>query len=389
MKITPKFYQPLWKQTVVTLYEEVWPEVMKAWDEKNYKQSISNLLDYVNPNIKTLYKSSQSHTYQIPHGSSIIEIMIKENDLTIIGKLVCIEKANKAEIIKEVAEINYRLLKRSQIRITEHDLIIYYASSLVNCEPTKIYSVLKEICYVADHYDDLLIKKYNATHLAEPKVIKLKSTDKILARSIALAILDETIYYVQYLETLNLTNEIVDLLEIALYRIDLALSPQGLLKSKLEQTLNFISEKNNSKEEKIEIGKNFIQFIKQMPIPEFDEHLYQAEVFITQREIVSTEYVYQMLIQLNDRCQKLIQNNHNYPSVCIQYLHELYKILYQYNLKPTLHTNILRMIREAAETKWEEAASFLFLQISQEIKNHTTVSYVINGNEKDYSNLHS
>jgi hypothetical protein len=230
------------------------------------------------------------------------------------------------------------------------------------------YKVLKEICLTADHLDDLIIQQYRATFFAEPQIKKLGNTDKILARSIAKAILQESNEYLRFFEWRNNTNNCLAILRMALKRIDLALQPQGYIKSEITNAQAILTDTKLPIKERIITGKLLYDLIKNMSVEDFDKNMYLAEHFMPEKKILPVVALLEIFKECNLKLLMHISNN-DYITGATEVISDLYSILYRYLLTSETRQVILFTLQESAEKDWQQACKFLHYQVEDLIAN--------------------
>src|SRR5204863_1285019 len=105
MNITPKFYKNLWGDLQGNLNTSMWTQVMQAWQEKKYQDSFYRLLDYINPALRTTHGNVSQTEFNIPHGSVILNITLKNDRMEVNCPMVDISSAVRIPLMRKVAEL--------------------------------------------------------------------------------------------------------------------------------------------------------------------------------------------------------------------------------------------------------------------------------------------
>ncbi len=352
----------MWPENYHKLDYSYWQEAEKKWKEKQYYTAFKNFLDFINPRIRQNYEVEPNTHFRVPHGSSIINIYTTETSATLICYLAKIEPADIQAVYIRSLMLNNNHLRYIQLTIDNNVLVIKHEIDFASQTLLDQYKVLKEICLTADHLDDLIIQQYRATFYAEPQIKKLGNTDKILARSIAKAILQESNEYLRFFEWQNNTNNCLAILRMALKRIDLALQPQGYIKSEITTAQAILTDDKLPVKERIITGKLLYDLIKNMSVEDFDKNIYLAEHFMPEKKILPVVALLEIFKECNVKLLTHIGNK-DYLTGATLVISDLYSILYQYLLTNESRKTILLALQESAEKDWQLACKFLNYQL--------------------------
>ncbi|MFN5555720.1 MAG: hypothetical protein ACK48F_05885 [Chryseotalea sp.] len=376
MKVTPKFYPPMWPENYPTLDYTFWEAAEKKWREKQYTSSFKYLLDFINPKVRKQYEIEDNKRYCIPHGSSVIYLTLLDSEVNIMCYLAKLDAANIQVVYNRIQLLNTQHVKRIKLTLENNVLLINHVLALHSHTLTEQYKVLKEICLTADHLDDLIIQQYRASFYSEPQIKKLGASDKILARSIAKAILQETNDYLRFFEWQNNTGNCLAMLKMALKRIDLALQPQGYLKSEITNTQHVLLDNRIPIKERIITGKLLYDLIKNMSVEDFNKNIYLSEMFMPEKKMLPTKKLFEMLKASNNLLVEKIENR-EYATGATEVICTLYGLLYRNWLTLELRKSILFILQESAEKDWPLACTFLNMQIEKILnENYFNTTYV-------------
>jgi len=367
MNNTPKFHVNLWGNLQGNLNSAIWPNVTKAWSEKRYQDSFFGLLDYINPALRNKYGDASQTQFKVPHGSVVVDITLKNDNLDVSCPLVDISEATRIPLLRKVAELNFHPLVLAQIKLRENQLAFNYTATLDTCEPYKIYYVLKEICTTADRYDDELREKFKAKNLVEPKVIY--PTDDIASNAWAQVndIINETFEYQNYFDSQRWYGSSLDFLVLALKRIDLCLQTQGFLKTESERLIGELNNGNVNLNDRVQSGRNFLKLIQQNGFDSFKKNLYQAETFIPERWRVNVDQVKSAIKNATAKTTQY-HNEKNYIGSVIESLYCIYDMFYRNNMDNTVNYIFIGALTNASGKTWAEASGILLSSL-QTIEN--------------------
>src|SRR3954463_9141760 len=100
MTTTPKFYVNLWGDLQGNLNTAAWGASMDAWNARNYQDSFFKLLDYINPSLRSKYGNAAQTTFEVPHGSVLVSIVLKNNNIEITCPFVDITEAVRVPLLR-------------------------------------------------------------------------------------------------------------------------------------------------------------------------------------------------------------------------------------------------------------------------------------------------
>lgn len=271
------YYPPIQAMGSSTRQDEKWDEAVALFNNKQYDKVLPTLLDYVGAHLQS---KKTGDTYEIPHGSVVVTIRQTEKELTIKCPFLNIENAKKVPLMRKLAEIRMSPLNLTNVAL-EGDLVYFSFSCPINlCEPYKLYSVLREVCYFADSYDDEFIEKFDAAHLQEPKITHFAQSLKEEAYTNYLNILEDGTHpFNQYMEQRDGNNAWYTL-NITFKQIEFYAAPQGYLRTVLENAIDGIHDRNTPFQERLLQGKKNLEKLQAYTKAKFLEDLYQVETFI-------------------------------------------------------------------------------------------------------------
>jgi len=271
------YFQPIITKKTTTRQDEKWDEAVAFFKSKQYDKVIPTLLDYVGNHLQS---KKNGNTYEIAHGSVMISITQTENEVLIKCPFLNIENAKKIPLMRRLAEIRMHPLNLTNVAL-ENNLVFFSFSCPINlCEPYKIYSILREICYYADSYDDEFIEKFGATHLQEPKIMLFEDNLKEEAYANYQKIIEKGIQSFDHYMEKRHTNNAWYTLNITLKKIEFYAEPQGYLRTVLEEAIDGIYDRNIPFQNRLLNGKASLEKLKSYTSNKFSEDIYQIETFI-------------------------------------------------------------------------------------------------------------
>jgi len=246
------YYQPINSKQKSTRQDEKWDEALTLFNSKQYDKVLPAVLDYIGSHLQS---KKDGDSYNIAHGSVVLTITQTEKELLVNCPFLNIENAKKIPLMRRLAEIRMHPLNLTNVFLKDNLVYFSFACAINLCEPYKVYSVLREICFYADSYDDEFIEKFDATHLQEPKITPFPS--KLIQEAYAnyQKILEEGIErFDHYMEKRHLNNAWYTL-NITLKRLEFYAEPQGYLRTLIEKSIDGIFDRNTPFQNRLLNGK--------------------------------------------------------------------------------------------------------------------------------------
>lgn len=271
------YFPPIQTKRTSTRQDEKWDEAIVYFNNKQYELVLPTLLEYVGNHLQA---KKEGNLYTIPHGSVVVMINQTATELHIKCPFLDISNAKKVPLMRRLAEIRMHPLNLTNVTL-EDNLVYFSFSCPINlCELYKIYSVLREICYYADSYDDEFIEKFEATHLQEPNITPFSDNLKEEAYNNYQKIIAEGLQrFDSYMEKRDQNNAWYTL-NITFKRIEFYAEPQGYLRTVLEKSIDGIFDRNIPFHNRLLNGKANLEKLKGYDFNQFSEDLYQVETFI-------------------------------------------------------------------------------------------------------------
>lgn len=335
----PLIHHPIVYQSYNNTHPALWEGVMKAWRNKDYKQTIYQLLNFLG-----VEYDEKDTVHIIPHGSINIFLEIDDEKLKITAPFISIEGSIQLPILRQILLINHDPLQLTRVILNENHLDFYFKSLLSHCDPYKIFDVLKEICIHADLYDDNFIRKYKASRIVAPQITYHSEDVQSKCISEFRKILEDTEATLQMLLQDRAHEYIWDNLVIMLLKIDFIISPGGHIKSDIEKGIVEMHS-NIELSEKINIGKRLLHQFKTLSDEQIKENLYSIKTFVPLKELISHESFKNQLQQIVLQVQREFQKK-EYLAAYFTTLYQILFITYQYDLDEECMPFILQIFDE-------------------------------------------
>lgn len=346
-----------------------WDIVLESFREKDYANTIRNIISYVDPSIVVRTSNESKTKFEIPHGSANLCIFIHEDSFEVKAPFLDISEAKKIPLMRKVAELNFSPLNLSHIKLENNQLLFYYKCPLELVEPQKIYDVLKEICVFTDSYDDEFINKYNAKWILEPKIKDYPP--KVLEEvwETVNLFLSEAIKAVNYYESKRQYGFAWDVIATTLMKIEYYASPQGFVRTEIEKQLSVLNELENISR-KSETGKKFLEKLKNYDKEEFLDDVYMSEVFIPYKWRATDESVKTSLKPVFEQAKAEVEAG-DYQSATLNITYHFYNIFYNNNISDEIEELFTEALIKSSNQTWEESSKVLYSAIEKLVVGYT------------------
>lgn len=359
MNKTPLYITPT--ETPNIPYSQIhhWDAAVESFDENHPLLSLTHLLNYINKNILGKDKITKDTAISFPHGSSIINIKIKNDEFIITAPFLKITESHKVALLRKIAEINFHPLTLARIKLKANLLWFEYRTSVELIQPNKIYDVLREICVFADDFDDAFIKKYNALFYQKPQIEHFKPENEIQIYEDIQTYLSDCLNLVKSFEQERMTGYIWGILISTCFKIVDMSGIQGSLRTELEEQITFL--RHNKKinlEDRITQTKAFILQLKDLSFDDLSKNFYRCEFFISTKFRSSLPIIQQYLAPFKARKDDEFQlGNHKAAFFTIYYA--FLSLIYDYNISKEHFIIITTSLEKTNQIDWKDGAKIL------------------------------
>ncbi|MEZ5007685.1 MAG: hypothetical protein R2753_05975 [Chitinophagales bacterium] len=349
------YFPPINKKQASTRQDEKWDEAVAFFSSKAYDKVLPTILDYVSSHLQS---KKDGDTYKIAHGSVIISITQTHNELLVKCPFLNIENAKKVPLMRRLAEIRMYPLNLTNVAL-EGDLVYFSFSCPLNlCEPYKIYSVLREICYYADSYDDEFIEKFDAEHLQEPKITPFADELKQEAYTNAQKIIEEGLQKLNHYTEKRHANNAWYTLNITLKKLEFYAEPQGYLRTIIEKAVDGLFDRNIPFEARLLNGKASLEKLQSYSEDKFCDDLYHIETFIPYKYSGKKENIRENWEDSYTDAQEMIANA-RFEDASIVLLSSFYSLFYYNLIDEEISQPISDAMAQASGLNWNQAAPIL------------------------------
>ena len=354
--LLPNYKRPLKSTEEPSIETKYWDEAKEAFDNKAYKQSLIAVINYLNSNVLKKVNTKDDINITQMHGSAEINIRIDETMLNIrVPFLKITENTNEIALLRKVAEVNFSRFDLAQISLDEDKLTINYEVPLELCQPFKIYTVLREICFRADEFDDEFIEKYGAVFYKEPKRTPLSEKEKEKVWLQIDNVLDEYEKYSIYFKEKQWDGYQWDMGVISLLKIANMPYVNGTLRHELMEQIDLMYNGDNDFTYRVEKGRNYIKKLSSMSKQEFMDNVYHSEQFISMLWKSSAPVVAEKMESYLETVEKYNKDENSFAAS--YFLQGIFlKLIYNYHLEENYKNVVEDVLEKTSNLSPEEAA---------------------------------
>ena len=355
MKVAPKYYKPVLGNLSAKNDAKYWNKAVEYYEKGRLRDTLHNIINYCDP--YALKRFRDSDQIAIPHGSTVLNVAIREGYIQIIAPFVRLGDGNMTPLLRQINEINFSVLTTSQIQLHNNELFFYYQTPMEACEPSKIYDVFHEICIQADYYDDIFVEELGAERFREPEVRHFsKGQQKTLWKDFN-DIIKELDAYIDYLRDERSFAVALDAAVMTLMKLDCVLAPQGKLRSDIEKQISSGLQKGQlSDAEKLtEIMDALHKLRSEYDEARFQKAMYIPSFFISVRTPVALARVQEILRNDYTNAEKEIAHD-RFVSGFYYLAFGIYNLLYRYSPPVKVEEALNHALKKVSGKKWPEAA---------------------------------
>ncbi len=354
--VLPNYKRPIASIEDPLVKVEHWDTAVDAFDEKDFKKSILEVLNYINPIL--LEGKSTDGTVEIVQmqGSAEVHVKITDNIFSVKAPFLKItDQTNKIALLRKVAEVNFSPLSLAQIQLENDELWFEYEMPIELSQPHKVYDILRNVSIYADDYDDMFIDKYKAAFYKEPKYTPLSASEKEEVWSQITAIFKDYKDYTQFFKDKRWDDFQWDNLAISMLKISNMPYVHGKLRSDLIEYIGNLFNSDLDFNFRVDKGVNFMKKLTEKSKEEILKDIYHAEQFISLRWRSSAQIITDRLKHNLERVQNYEKEESNFNlSYYLQF--NLLKLIYDYTLEDHYKKAIEDVLEEVSGVCPNDAA---------------------------------
>jgi len=354
--VIPRYRRPIPSIGDPVIHVEHWDKAIDAYDEKEFRKSVFEVLNYINPTL--LEGKDLDGDVEITQMQGSAEIHVKITDKTFSVKapfLKITDETNKVALLRRVGEVNFSPLGLAGIVLRGDEIWFEYEMSLAVCQPNKVYDLLHEVCVYADEYDDKFIEKYKATFFKEPSIKPLTEKEKDEVWSQITEIFEDYHNYTQFFIEKRWTSFQWDNLVISLLKISNMPYIHGKLRSDLIEYIRNLFNGDLDFQFRVDKGVNFMKKLSAKSREEIMKNAYHAEQFISLRWRSSPQIITDRLKGNLEQVQKY-EKEESYFNLSYYLQFTLLKLIYDFNLEESYKNAIETVLEEVSGLEPDKAA---------------------------------
>lgn len=359
MKQAPIFVPPIITQKESLISVELLDEAKALHEAGKYIESIHRFIDGLGRDLRKKYGDAEGRVFEIPHGTIKVRIEIDEKEFRIsTSKFRLPQNELRVALLRQVLNLNTRRLMLARFVKEEDTLRIEYHCPIAETHTYKLYSLVNNVCFVGNFYDEEFVSKFGVERLDEPQ-IRPYSEESIKRLHSAL---QTTGRYALEVAS-DLTNErnhngawavVSTLLLQFLYYA----SPKGSLHRDVDKALDELDDDLPTPEQ-VQRARVFVEELLSRSADELAKGLYYEEVLSSDKNEASLQTIRDSFEAGYEDVTKALQGG-NHERALIRLLHIIYRAYNLYEIPEGINAVLVEGLRSAGGKSVEEASLTLY-----------------------------
>lgn len=363
MKNAINYYEPVLGTTESLFNFEIFKSAIDLYQEEQYLNAFHTFLDSLNPNARKEYGNEEGTEFHIPHGSIIIDLLLKDNRLIMNADFMKLPEKGGLPMLRQVAGLNINETTLVNFQLNDDILRMKYDCHISQTHPHKLYDVLREFCEIGDKYDDEFESEFNAQRIYQP-IIKPYSQE----------VVDKVYNSIQ--EICKYTTEAIaeynqeraygyswNILDVAFYQIMYFASPQGALLNEIDKAISDMN-RDLTTQEVVSKGVKVLEQLAAMPKEELAKDLYFVDTLISTKMSSSLGNIQSNFEDTYENVTQAIQSG-NTEGAALRILYKFYEMYYYTDVMETINQFVSATLKEASGKPWDEAAEILYKMMNR------------------------
>lgn len=363
MKTTHAFITPVLDSTQSKVNMEAYEQAVDRYSEGQHLEAFHLLLDHLNAEFRTKYGNAEGTEFHIPHGSILVNILIRDGVLHISADFLELPQKGRVAMLRQVADLNLNRLMLPRLRKEGDKLKMEYVCPLSQSHPHKLYFVLRNICHIGDRYDDEFCAKFGATRSYEPVITPYPAEEVDRIREAIEQTCSQTLDEVKAYEADRKYGYAWNVIDIAFYKIAYFAHPQGQLMNDLEKAVDDM-DKELPVAELVAKGKTFLEHLRSLPREELARDLYFADTLVSTKRRSSMNNVLENFKDVYQEATEAIEAE-NYERSTVRLLYKFYEMYYYNDVQDDLNAVVAAALRKSAEKPIAEASAILYAALEK------------------------
>ncbi len=357
--ILPKYNRPIAKIDDPVSKIAYWDKALDTFDEKKYKESVINVIKYINSNLIDERSTEGDIEIVQMQGSAEIHIKITDSTFYINAPFLRIgTQTNRVALLRRVAEVNFSPLRLAQIYLKNDELFFEYKMSIDLAQPNKVYDIVRNVALFADKFDDEFIENYQAEFIQKTKYTELKPKEKDVVWQQISDIFEDYKKYTELFKEKRWDEFVWDILIISYLKISNMPYVNGKLRSDLIYIISLMTDTDIDFNYRVDKGVNFMKKLLKKSRDEIMKNIYHADQLISLRWRSNEQIISDRLNKSLKSVQDDEKNERFFNvSYYLQYL--FLRLIYDYNLEDSYINAIYDVLEKVSGLEPEEAAPIL------------------------------
>ncbi|MFS4494676.1 hypothetical protein [Maribacter sp. 2308TA10-17] len=371
--VLPKFQRPIQGIDEPRTAVSHWDKAMDAYDAKNYRTSLIETINYINPELLNGKDTNGEINLVRSQGSAEIQVHISETTFSVKAPFLrATDATNKVALYRKIAEVNFNPLTLAQIHLKEDTLWFEYETPISLCQPYKVYDVLREICVYADDYDDEFVEKYKADFYKESNTQPLAGEEVEQVWQQIDTILTEYKGHSALFKEKRWNAFQWDIMVIAILKIVNMPYVHGTLRTKLQEYVHNLFNGQIDFQHRIDKGTNFMSQLCEKSKEDFMKDIYHADAFISLKWRSSVQILQDDAKKLEATVNRYVNDGDNF-SLCYFLQYNFLYILYNFNVEE-VHKNAIYDVLEKVSGLEPQVAAPKLLETYRSFLNGSTTA---------------
>ena len=362
MKTTLPYFRPILKSTQSKANNDIIDECVELYEAGKPQESLLRLIDFFNPEFREKYCNKSGTKLQIPHGSIVVNIHLGKREVYIYSDFLTVPAEQRLPMLRQVAEMNSSRLMLPRFVLDGDQLRIEYRCSTAQSHPYKIFTVLRNICHVADRYDDEFIDKFGATRSYKPMVEPYSTRDVNYIYKAIQTLCSQSLEAIDKYSRQRFYGNAMQVLATAICQINYVANPQGALMNKINLTISMLSSDDDPILDQLKKGVTALQEIQKLSKKDLARDLYHVNILVSSNMRGTLQTLQKKLADIFKMALERIQFK-DYEQVALRLTYAIYRLFYEYDIPDNINAVLTKGLKQACGAPFKEASMILLQTI--------------------------
>lgn len=372
MKQVPIFIPPIISSTASTVSVDTLEQAEELHEQGRHIKAIHKFLDGLHPEVRKKYGSADGRIFEIPHGSVVIRVELTDDTFSISTDYLRLPTDERRQpMMRQVLDLNTRRLMLTRFVCRDNILRLEYHCPLTDTHPYKLYSLVGNICFVANRHDDEFISKFGAERVVTPQV-RPYSEESVRRLHSAL---QETGRYA--LDTVKeFTNErnhngAWAVISTCFLQFLYYASPKGMLYLDVDKALTELDDNLPTSEQVIRAVATLEELMSRSP-EELAKDMYYAEILSSDNNASTLPVIKDNFEKAYEDATTAVEHG-NFERATVRLLHAIYRLYHHYDMQEDVNAVLVEALRTASAQPVEVGGKTLYLTVKNIMENRLEV----------------